>query len=129
MRIKVIKESEDNQNIKHKQLAIIKATNPMQDDIHTGIRTIKDISFPEEVFSEDNFEGLYPDFTLAMAKKALKSGKIKVYSSYPIRNGVFVTPSKMNAKDYAGDKKIYSKVLSVYDIAWIDESEGQVAIN
>lgn len=77
MRIKVIKESEDNQNIKHKQLAIIKATNPMQDDIHTGIRTIKDISFPEEVFSEDNFEGLYPDFTLAMAKKSIKIWKNK----------------------------------------------------
>lgn len=127
MKVIVLKEEQDN-NLKQKQLAVIKATNPMHDEIHTGIRTLLDIKLPEEVFSEDNFEDLYPDFTQAMANKALKSKKIKVYSSYSIKNGVFVTTSKMNAKDYAGDGKIYSKILSVYDIAWIDESEGQVAM-
>ena len=125
MKIEVIKESE---GIKEKQLAIIKSTNPMKDDYHTGIRTIEDIQLPEEVFSENNFEGMYPDFTLSMAGRALKTKKIKVYSSYPIKNGVFVSTSKLCANDYAGGGKIYSKILSIYNVAWIDESEGQVAI-
>ena len=127
MKVIVLKEEQEI-NLKQKQLVIIKTANPMHDDIHAGIRTLEDIKSSEEVFSKDSFENLYPDFTQVMANKALKSKKIKVYSSYPIKNGVFVSTSKLCAKDYAGDRKIYSKILSIYDVAWIDESEGQVAM-
>lgn len=111
---------------KEKQLAIIEATNPMQDDYHTGIRSVDDILTAEEAL-EDDFGGLYPDFTEDMAQQALKTGKVTVYSSHPITAGSFVSTSKMNAQDYAGSGKIYSKKISIKDIAWIDESEGQYA--
>lgn len=111
---------------KEKQLAIIEATNPMQDDYHTGIRSVDDILTAEEALGDD-FGGLYPDFTEDMAQQALKTGKVTVYSSHPITAGSFVSTSKMNAQDYAGSGKIYSKKISVQDLAWIDESEGQYA--
>lgn len=111
---------------KEKQLAIIEATNPMQDDYHTGIRSVDDILTAEEALGDD-FGGLYPDFTEEMAQQALKTGKVTVYSSHPITAGSFVSTSKMNAQDYAGSGKIYSKKISIKDLAWIDESEGQYA--
>jgi hypothetical protein len=58
-------------------------------------------------------------------KEALKSGRITVYSSYPIENGVFVTPSKMEAQNYAGKNKVYSKTVPLSNVAWIDAIEGQ----
>lgn len=69
-----------------------------------------------------------PDFTLVDAAKALKKGKVTVYSSYPIENGAFVTPSKMEAESYAGGGKVYSKDTNLDDVAWIDSNEGQVAM-
>ena len=62
-----------------------------------------------------------------MALNALRSGKIKVYSSYPIENGVFVTPSKMEAKNYAGNGKVFEKEVAIDEVAWIDNLEGQYA--
>ena len=53
--------------------------------------------------------------------------KIVVYSSHPIKNGTFVTPSKMEATSYASSDKVYSKVVSLYDVAWIDPTQGQYA--
>ena len=111
---------------KEKQLAIIEATNPMQDDYHTGIRSVDDILTAEEALGDD-FGGLYPDFTKDMGQQALKTGKVTVYSSHPITAGSFVSTSKMNAQDYAGSGKVYSKKISIKDLAWIDESEGQYA--
>ena len=72
---------------------------------------------------------MYPDFTLEDMQKVLETGKVTVYSSYPIKDGVFVSPSKMNAEEYAGGrgKKVYSKEINANDLAWIDESEGQYA--
>ena len=113
---------------KAKQLAIIEATNPMTDDYHTGIRTVDDILTAEEALGKNNFEGLYDDFTEEMAQKALETGKVTVYSSKPIETGGFVSTSKSNAQDYAGPhRKVYSKEISINDLAWIDESEGQYA--
>lgn len=114
---------------KQKQFDYLQKTNPMRDDIHTGIRKASDIKSAQEAFktktTDDDF--LYPDFTSADAAKALKNGKITVYSSKPIENGGFVSPSKMMASDYAGGKKVYSKEINVDDIAWIDSNEGQFA--
>ncbi len=62
-----------------------------------------------------------------MVREALDTGKIKVYSSYPIEQGIFVTPSKTEAKSYSGTGKVYSKEISLEDVAWIDPTQGQYA--
>ena len=113
---------------KEMQLRIIEETNPMHDDIHTGIRSVDDILTAKEAFETkvgDDESYLYPDFTETDGKVALKNGEVTIYSSYPIAPGVFVTPSKMQAQDYAGGGKVYSKKVSVKDVAWIHSDEGQ----
>ena len=60
-------------------------------------------------------------------KQALRDGEIEVFSSYPIKAGVFVTPSRMEAESYAGRGKIYSKTVKPDDVAWIDPTQGQFA--
>ena len=60
-------------------------------------------------------------------KKALKTRKITVYSSYNIKPGTFVTPSKMEAQNYAGSSKVYFKTVNLEDVAWIDPFQGQYA--
>jgi hypothetical protein len=117
------------ESLKEKQFAIIQASNPMKDDIHTGIRSADEILTAEEAFSPaiESGNGASPDFTAADMAEALKSGQITVYSSYPIANGVFVTPSRMMAEDYAGGNGVYSALVPINSVAWIDESEGQMA--
>lgn len=119
-------QTADEKSRKQKQLELLLATNPMTDDYHTGIRTVDDILDAEDVLG-DGFEEIYPDFTEDMAQKAMSKGKIKIYSSKPIKAGAFVSPSKMCAEDYAGGGKVYSKTVSVNDVAWIDSSEGEYA--
>lgn len=114
---------------KEEQLKIIQKSNPMKDDYHTGIRKVEDIkTFAEALKDEDNIV-TSPDYTLKQAKQALENGEITVYSSYPIENGVFVTPSKMEAKQYAGgdETKLYSQKVKLNEVAWIDNYEGQYA--
>ena len=112
-----------------KQLKRILETNPMLDDYHVGIRTIKDILTPEQAFGSDDYDNnyLYPDFQPKHGLAALKRGKITVYSSKPIIDGNFVTPSMMQAKEYAGNGRIYSKLVDLDDVAWINSDEGQYA--
>ncbi|ECA1660400.1 relaxase, partial [Salmonella enterica subsp. enterica serovar Infantis] len=111
-----------------KQLDVIKQSNPMMDDIHTGIRDVDDIKTLDQVINDpsEEFSGA-PDFTKDMAEKAVNDSSLTVYSSKPIENGVFVTPSKMEAQSYAGNGDIYSKEVNPRDIAWIDSIEGQYA--
>ena len=100
----------------------------MKDDYHTGIRKLDDIkTFDEVVDDEESF--VWGDFTKKDAEEALKDGKITVYSSYPIEQGVFVSTSKNQARDYAGGegKQIYSKEVPLNDVAWINGDEGQYA--
>ena len=113
---------------KAKQLEIIKNTNPMMDDIHRGIRSEADIKTWKEAM-EDWESFVYWDFTKKDAQKALESWKITVYSSKPIENWNFVSTSKNMAQDYAGWKgsKIYSKEVSIDDVAWLDWDEWQFA--
>ena len=102
----------------------------MTDDVHTGIRKPSDIKSATEAFKttiSDDDDYLYPDFTKADGAKALESGKITVYSSKPIENGGFVSPSKMMAQDYAGGGKVYSQEVDINNVAWIDSNEGQFA--
>lgn len=121
---------------KQVQLDIILNTNPMLDDYHTGIRKVEDIKTlgesVEEARSEaekygDDEWSAYPDITNDMLQNALETGEITIYSSKPIKNGVFVTPSYMQASDYAGGGNVYEKTVPLTDVAWINTDEGQYA--
>lgn len=130
----------DIKQYKQKQLDAILAGNPMLDDYHVGIRTIDDIlTYAEAIEFE---EPCYPDWTLNDAKKAINDGYITIYSSYPIQNGTFISPSKAMAWEYAGGQialpksggiqylgqtKLYSKQVPLDNVAWINGDEGQYA--
>ena len=114
---------------KKMQLHIIQDTNPMNDDIHTGVRSTKDILSAKEAFETkvDENSFAYPDFTEADGRTALRRGYVEIYSSHPIVPGAFVTPSQMQAKDYAGSGRVYSKRVPLRDVAWLHSDEGQYA--
>ena len=116
---------------KVEQYKIIQQYNPMQDDYHVGIRKPSDVkTWAEAVKNAGNDDAFaWGDFSKADAEKALKTGKITVYSSYPIKQGVFVSTSKIQAEQYAGGegKKVYSKTVPLADVAWINGDEGQFA--
>ena len=119
-------------DIKEEQLKLILNSNPHDDSIgfeHTWIRQKEDIKTFEESFGEDYdiHESQAPDYTAEMISSALKSEKITVYSSHPIEDGAFVTPSKMEAQNYAGGGQVYSKEINLKDVAWIDPMQGQYA--
>ena len=127
------------QELKQKQLETILTFNPMLDDYHTGIRAISDIRTFQELYDEEILNGsTYDEFDLVVydepkslyvpdIEEILKKGTITVYSSYPIKQGVFVTPSKVEARSYSGGKPIYSRRVRLTDVAWIDFNEGQYA--
>ena len=111
---------------KEQQLEIINATNPMQDDVHTGIRSVEDIHTLAETMSGELLVTTN-DWSEEDIQKAIDTNKVTLYSSKPIKNGVFVTPSKMIAQDYAGNGQVYEQTTSPDNVAWIDSSEGQYA--
>lgn len=109
---------------------IIQNANPVEDDYHTWIRNAGDVHSFAEVLNDSDWNGMDfdPDYTWDMAQKALQTGEITVYSSYPIGTlGGFVTPSRMEAEGYAGNGEVYSKTVNIDDIAWIDPTQGQYA--
>lgn len=113
---------------KRAQYYIIQKTNPMWDDYHVGIRSPKDIKTFQEVVDEgEGFE--WGDFDLDDAKMALKKGTIRVYSSYAIKNGTFVSTSYQQALEYAGmnPQNVHSRVVALDSVAWINGDEGQYA--
>ena len=110
------------------QLAVIEQSNPFNAELgaHTWIRGTEDILTYREAI--DNFGGVddvTPDFRAGDVQRALDSGYMTVYSSYPITHGTFVTPSYMEAQNYAGDGHVYSKRVPLDDVAWLDEVQGQ----
>lgn len=119
-------------NIKEKQFDIISRVNPMRDDYHVGIRAVDDIKTYQECLNtsqtqdEEIGQFVYPDWTKEQAEYALKTGEITVYSSYEIKQGIFVTPSKIMASEYAGNGKIYSVTVPFdgEEVAWINGDEG-----
>ncbi len=122
------KEIEEASPEKREQYEIIQKNNPMQDDYHTGIRSPKDIKTWEEAMKdEDSFS--WGDFSKKDAEEALKNGQITVYSSYDIKQGTFVSTSKVQAEEYAGGKgsKVYEKTIPLNEVAWINGDEGQYA--
>lgn len=115
---------------KQQQFDLIQEKNPMTDDYHTGIRKVEDImTFKEALNSPDagNEYYTYPDWTQDNAAAAANKGTVTVYSSYPIEEGTFVSPSKMMAQDYAGGGQIYSKEIPLDDVAWVNGDEGNYA--
>lgn len=115
---------------KQKQLDIIKSNNPVNDDYHTWIRNVEDIKTLEETINDSdwsNYDEYNPDLSRQDIENAIDSGKIMVYSSYPIKQGVFVSPSKMEAESYSSNGKVYSKEVNINDVAWIDPTQGQYA--
>lgn len=120
------------QSHKERQLRIIMASNPANESLggHTWIRDIADIHTFREAIVDSGYsldEDFTPDFTSGDVRRALRTGRMTVYSSHPIKDGVFVTPSKMEAQGYAGEARIYSKEVILSDVAWIDGLQGQYA--
>ena len=115
---------------KKRQLELIINNNPFNAELgnHTWIKNVSDIKTYDEVWKEEGeVYGITPDFSKEDAENAFRTGKIVVYSSYPIRNGTFVTPSKMEAMSYSGNGKVYRKLVNLEDVAWIDPTQGQYA--
>ena len=121
-------------SLKEQQNSIIQNSNPVGDDYHTWIRSANDIKTFEETLNDSDYKEYFEagedfdeTYTAKMAREALETGKITVYSSYPIEQGIFVSPSKMEAESYSGNGKIYSKEVNLTDVAWIDPTQGQYA--
>lgn len=112
---------------KNAQFDMLQKTNPMTDDYHTGIRSADDINSLNELVNNYDADSMftYPDFTIEDAKRAVKNGVLSVYSSKPIEPGVFVSPSKMMATDYAGGNpnNVYSQEISINDFAAIESGD------
>lgn len=123
-------EQEIKESPQHKvdQYNIIQEYNPMLDDYHLGIRSPKDIKTFDEVINDDE-SFVWGDFSKKDAEKALKEGNITIYSSYPIKQGTFVSTSKRQSEEYAGGvgSKVYSKKVPLEEVAWINGDEGQYA--
>ena len=100
----------------------------MLDEYHRWIRSVNDIkTFAEAIQDSESF--VYGDYSYEDAVRDLNRGKVTVYSSKPIWDWAFVSTSKNMARDYAwGDvNKVYSKTVSIEDVAWLDGDEGQYA--
>lgn len=88
--------SNSTENVKQKQLEIIEKVNPAPDTYHTWIRKVEDIKTLAETLEDSDWadgDEFNPDLTRDMIEEAIESGEITVYSSYPIEQGVFVSPS------------------------------------
>lgn len=125
------KYSISEEDLKEKQLEVVLKANPAF-KTSTWIRSKDDILTFEEALNSDDYvdykgEAFDPSYPYSIAEKALKTGKITVYSSYPIEQGVFVSPSRMEVESYSGTGKVYSKTVDLTDVAWIDPTQGQYA--
>lgn len=111
------------------QFDIIRQSNPFDAELgdHTWIKSADDIlTYPEAIDNFGGVEDVTPDFRAADVQAALDGGEVTVYSSYPIEQGTFVTPSRMEAQNYAGDgAQVYSRRVPLSDVARIDEVQGQ----
>lgn len=118
------------ESVKQKQLDIINEVNPAPNSYNTWIRKVEDIKTLAETLEDSDWSDVdefNPDLTRAMIEEAIESGEITVYSSYPIEQGVFISPSYMEAESYSGDGKVYEKTVNINDVAWIDPTQGMYA--
>lgn len=127
-RKQLAKEVEEATPLKREQYNIIQEYNPAPDSNLVWIRSPKDIkTFAEVINDKDSF--VWGDYSKEDAIRDLKRNKVVVYSSYPIKQGVFVSTSFVQAQDYAGGdgSKVYSKEVPLDAVAWINGDEGQYA--
>ena len=127
-----VDELVNEKELKLQQYTIIDKFNPAPNTYQTWIRSVKDIKTFEDTLKDSDYagweqNGFDESYTYQTVQNALDSGKITVYSSHPIEQGVFVTPSLMEAQSYSGDGKIYSKEVDLKAVAWIDPTQGQYA--
>lgn len=114
------------QRLKERQFELIQNNHPKEDwDYQTWINSVNDVKTYQEAVDDDRAGT--PDFDDADIDRALKTGRVRVYSSHRIRIGTFVTPSRMEAENYAGSENVYSKTVPLTDVAWIDSLQGQFA--
>lgn len=118
------------QRTKSEVVNLIKKHNPKDPSINkvaTWIEKESDIHTYFEAVQIDGTDktGITPDFTAQDIKHALQTNRMKVYSTYPIKIGTFVTPSKMQAESYGIKDTLHSKLVSLDEVAWIDSFEGQ----
>lgn len=121
--------TKQNTDRKHNQLDIINKTNPAPNTYSTWIRTVDDIKTLSETLEDGDwdYDEFNPDLARADIEAAIQSGEITVYSSNPIKNGAFVSPSRMEAESYSGNGKVFEKTVDINDVAWIDPTQGQYA--
>ena len=127
---KTVNEDYKNATAKQQtQFDIIQETNPAPEESnYVWIRKPSDIKTFEEVINdEDSFS--WGDYSKEDALRDLKKGTVTIYSSYPIKNGVFVSTSYQQALDYAGGdpSRVHSRKSSIDSVAWINGDEGQYA--
>nr|DAH93503.1 MAG TPA: hypothetical protein [Caudoviricetes sp.] len=127
---KMVNEDYKNATAKQQtQFDIIQETNPAPEESnYVWIRKPSDIKTFEEVINDkDSFT--WGDYSKEDALRDLKKGTVTIYSSYPIKNGVFVSTSYQQALDYAGGdpSQVHSRKSSIDSVAWINGDEGQYA--
>ena len=130
--IKLLKDSitSDTKNVKKKQLEIIEKVNPAPNTYSAWVRSVEDIKTLSETLEDSewaDYDEFNPDLSRDMIEEAIESGQITVYSSYPIEQGVFVSPSYMEAESYSGTGKVYEKTVNIEDVAWLDPTQGMYA--
>lgn len=105
------------------------------DDNHILFRVAENVGSFEDAISkakDKGYENLsaYPDVTNQMLEDALTSGRIMVYSKDPIAGGTTVSPSVQRASELSGpDAQIYSKDISIDQVAWETPDEGTYTTN
>lgn len=105
------------------------------DDNHILFRVAENVGSFEDTISnakDKGYENLsaYPDVTNQMLEDALTSGRIMVYSKDPIAGGTTVSPSVQRASELSGpDAQIYSKDISIDQVAWETPDEGTYTTN
>jgi hypothetical protein len=124
----------DNEDIrfslKEQQFDVIQNSNLIDDNIHTGINSVDDIHTYQEVFDSADYANddiFTPDYTRAMARRALKNGKITVYSSYDDSGNVIPLNERFNSKesDIRYSKDVEDFDISQYNNIKFDASESK----
>lgn len=127
-----IKKTLTLNDVRQKQWEIIQKTNPKEEGTNsTWVDKPEDAKTFYEVNHKDSDypfnENYSDDWTVKDKMNVEATGKITVYSSYPIEDGNWVTPSKEEGLSYAGSGKLYSATMDPRDIAWVDAGQAQVA--
>ncbi len=119
-----------DEEYKERQFNIIERENPAPNSYLTWVRSVEDILTLSETLTLDDYfgeESFDPDLSIEDIKNAIETGRVTVYSSYPIENGVFVSPSRMEAESYSGNGMVYERNTDIKNIAWIDPTQGMYA--